>query len=230
MQRNIHILEELNTIAPNIPVEGNVMPYGVPEGYFTLLPTQMLMRAQVQSNPVGAVPELYFENFATQMLQKIKALEQPQELIEAGSLLNSISKNMPFTVPEGYFESLIKSLPLEREFISETAVVSIASNKKTMWQWAVAATIIITLGLTYWWTTQPENVEAPVAQIKVLEEVLAETDEEVMTAYLSEEENETLDFAYFLVYSGENLEESMQQISTETIEQYLNNTSKQIAL
>lgn len=55
------------------------------------------------------VPHGYFEGFATHLLNRIKALEAKnaaEEIQTLSPLLASISRQIPYSVPEGYFPSL----------------------------------------------------------------------------------------------------------------------------
>jgi hypothetical protein len=56
---------------------------------------------------VYSVPEGYFEGFARSVLERIKASEQDAatELENLSPLLASLSRKMPFAVPQGYFEA-----------------------------------------------------------------------------------------------------------------------------
>ena len=58
------------------------------------------------TGPVFNLPEGYFENFPRLMLERIKAggSEAREEISEISPLLASISRKMPHSVPEHYFE------------------------------------------------------------------------------------------------------------------------------
>jgi hypothetical protein len=64
--------------------------------------------------PVFNVPEGYFESFADEVLARIKgkqAVSPSNELDSLSPLLSGISRKMPFSVPEGYFDEASTSLP-----------------------------------------------------------------------------------------------------------------------
>ena len=64
--------------------------------------------------PVFNVPEGYFESFAEGVLAKIKgkqAVSSSDELAALSPLLAGISRKMPFSVPENYFDEATMSLP-----------------------------------------------------------------------------------------------------------------------
>ena len=63
--------------------------------------------------PGYRVPDGYFDNLVGVIIKKIKAAEPAntrQELEEISPLLNSISKTNPYSVPQGYFSELSKSM------------------------------------------------------------------------------------------------------------------------
>ena len=59
--------------------------------------------ARIGNQPVFTVPEGYFDNLATEVLKRIKASETEEAL---PAIFNQLSKNNPYQVPAGYFESL----------------------------------------------------------------------------------------------------------------------------
>jgi hypothetical protein len=64
--------------------------------------------------PVFNVPEGFFEGFAESVLAKIKgkqAVSPSDELAELSPLLAGISRTMPYSVPDNYFNEASSSLP-----------------------------------------------------------------------------------------------------------------------
>lgn len=64
--------------------------------------------------PVFDVPESYFEGFADAVLAKIKgqqAVSVTDELESITPLLAGIPRNMPYSVPDNYFNNVIQNLP-----------------------------------------------------------------------------------------------------------------------
>lgn len=58
-------------------------------------------------NAVFSVPDAYFDTFSKNLLQKIRATDQHitvKEELQSFTTLGSISKQMPFTVPDSYFK------------------------------------------------------------------------------------------------------------------------------
>lgn len=95
------ILNELKNIAPTLATASRQMPFEVPAGYFEQLADSML--AQVN---VTAVPSGYFDNFADNMLALVRQQEAQQELTNVAPTVAGLSRQMPYSVPAGYFDSL----------------------------------------------------------------------------------------------------------------------------
>jgi hypothetical protein len=114
------IEDELNEISPGLAGWSVNIPYQVPADYFERLPLQVL--ALVKNTPgetaalsslpranVFEAPHGYFDNFPGLMVSRIRAMESDSpgdELKELSPLLSGIGKNVPFTLPEGYFQDL----------------------------------------------------------------------------------------------------------------------------
>lgn len=135
MEERDTISAELKLVAPALHGISRQMPYALPEGYFELLPMQMLSKISRHAQPV--VPEGYFDTLPAIMLKKVKSMEVNQELEEVAPLLNTISRDMPFSVPAGYFESLQPGI----EAPEETPVVPMHAKRRP-WMWAAAAIAI----------------------------------------------------------------------------------------
>lgn len=110
MENNLTILNELKALSPILAEKRPGHPYSVPEGYFSQFP--MIMAEKVES-PLASkmsdpmqVPAGYFNNLAEDILKKIKSQETFSETDYRSELLEKIGRNMPYTVPGGYFESL----------------------------------------------------------------------------------------------------------------------------
>lgn len=125
MQRSHEILNELEQLSMVVAGISRQMPYEAPEGYFsefsgkilTLLEQDVQEKAPSPDWGKGSamsVPEGYFEGFASKMMDKIRAqAPQPTQAADPDSpLLTRIGKNMPYQVPEGYFETSIPSAVL----------------------------------------------------------------------------------------------------------------------
>jgi hypothetical protein len=127
------ISEELRLLSAVVAAISRQTPYEVPEGYFLMLPVQVLQQVggrqvlgEGDDKPLAfSVPEGYFDGFAAQLLNKIKG---GKDLGVAGgnvggyldvaggndgeggedpysSILVEVGRKTPYTVPEGYFEA-----------------------------------------------------------------------------------------------------------------------------
>ena len=73
-----------------------------------------------------AVPSGYFESLAEAVLAKIKRqnLSPVSEIAELSPLLAGLSKKMPFSIPDDYFQTSIENLPLAAFENEESAMLS----------------------------------------------------------------------------------------------------------
>lgn len=152
MNKQTYIANELKQIAPDInwPAEA---PFTVPVGYFEQLPAVIMLQIQLEDLRSGTpavqqhptIPAAYFDGLSQTIMQRIKAEETstPQAELESLSpFLAAIPKQVPFTVPEGYFESLqvnhlLPAPPLR---------VVHRTNASTWIKWTVAACLTALVG------------------------------------------------------------------------------------
>lgn len=157
-----NILSEIRLVAPKLENISREMPFSVPEGYFEMMPLKMLSKLAIPSK-TPMVPEGYFESLADIMLSKVKNLEVQEELDTVAPLLNNISKKMPFSIPEGYFEQL--NPPIDQwavPVINETPqVVPLRLKKRNPFAWAAAASVAALIGVFSWQTFWNSPVSPP---------------------------------------------------------------------
>jgi hypothetical protein len=221
MERNMDILKELQQLAPELREMPAAMPFSLPDNYFVLFPSRMLLKIYSKQNTLS-VPEGYFENFSQTMLNKVKSNPVASELDEVAPFLNRMPKTMPYQIPAGYFEAL----EWKREqptSISGGKVVSLFGPK--LKQWAVAAAIATGVLWGGWWlsnrtadTTQYAAV--PTATMEI--EQLAGVEEGAIFDYLDVEDNDMLEFATMLFNEDETIENKLQTIHTNDLISYLN--------
>jgi len=127
MNAKNEISEELRLLSAVVNDISRETPYRVPAGYFDGFPALILSLTGEVTGTEGpffatdehkpltfSVPEGYFEGFAQGLLDKIKAgqtkvqvLDDPrQELAQLSPVLNSISRQLPYQTPQGFFEEL----------------------------------------------------------------------------------------------------------------------------
>jgi len=222
MQRSHEILNELEQLSMVVAGISRQMPYEAPEGYFSEFPRKMLTLLEQDAlekapspdwgkGPAMSVPEGYFEGFASKMMDKIRAqASQPTQATDPDSpLLTRIGKNMPYQVPEGYFETSIPSTVLMGlkdkpvyqvpegyfETLAEIVVariqpaevkqatgklISIGSSRKTAW-WKYAAAAVVTGSiLTFgWMRLRTDPGTPPVALVNVPQDLTKVSDQDL---------------------------------------------------
>jgi hypothetical protein len=130
MEERNEISVELSAISALVSGIDRRTPYEVPVGYFERLPALVMSRIAAVS-PTFQVPEGYFDQFATSVLARIKAgasdtssSDSPirrmgedvaEELARLSVTLSGISREMPYRLPEGYFDGLSPVLTLLKD-------------------------------------------------------------------------------------------------------------------
>lgn len=214
---------EIQTIAPALLVNGKRvgMPFaGPPEGYFDTLPHTILPRLQAYGK-VYSVPAGYFEGLPQLVLEQVKI---SNEAIAETPLLNSISKKMPYSVPDQYLtEVQIPELPKEEAKVVPIWQVRVFS----MARWAAAAVLIAGLGWAFMhFYPNGQQTNSYTVQAANMETQLKQTDSTLLQSYLTEEQ-EYAELANILVGSAEGVESGLQSISTTDLEAYLQSNTVQ---
>lgn len=114
MNQHDNILLELKQLSLVVAAIGQKNIYTVPEGYFEMLSSEVLLQVQsthpqaISPEMKASVPEGYFEGLADTILAKIKIQSKHQTSGEAtmSPLLAGIGNKNIFSVPEGYFDAL----------------------------------------------------------------------------------------------------------------------------
>ncbi len=124
METKNEILNELRQVSPVLAEISRKNLLKVPENYFEQLSGEIMLRINSmqqseifpaffplidKNTPFTLPPDGYFDGFAEKMLDRIRAgsaTSVDDELSSISPLLKSISRNTPFSVPEGYFEEL----------------------------------------------------------------------------------------------------------------------------
>ena len=129
--------EELGYLSPVLSDISKQIPYSVPQGYFEGLAEKAMQSISESSDYLQKVTKESFGQTANEEMETLSPL------------LNSLKKEMPYTVPQGYFESLSENISKE-ESKPATKVISITSRK--WFRYAAAAVVvgmIITTGLLF---------------------------------------------------------------------------------
>jgi hypothetical protein len=208
-------MDELETVAPGLRNMPAVAPYSVPTGYFESLAQIVLTR--VGNNPqTDAVPEGYFNSFPDTMLAKVRSLEVANELEAVAPLLNSISKQPVYQVPDGYFDTLQATPPVQ---VGKAPIRSIASR---VWPYAVAACLAAAVWFGAQWNAPgPQKQEPALASQTNVDTALANIDAEAIQLYL---DNNTVNGTYAsLQTSVDDVEELLKNFDSTTLQTYYNN-------
>ena len=115
MLGNNTIEEELRSETPTLAGIVNKYVYAIPVDYFENIAASVLGKINNESENENAftnltpysIPELYFENLSAIILQKTKQTKSlntvVDELDNIAPLLNTISKEQIYSIPQGYF-------------------------------------------------------------------------------------------------------------------------------
>lgn len=223
--RNKHIITELLEIAPQLAAAGNRTPYGVPNGYFDEFASSMLL--QVKATRAQDVPAGYFDQFAIQMLQKVRGNEVREELEAVSPLLNSLPKTMPHTVPQGYFEQWQPKIPGQNE--QRPAKIIALGSAKRWKQWAAAAAILFTMGISWqlWVNKGDDSTYTAATSPAVVDTLITGIDAGSLTDYLEDSQANSA-FASLLLIAQQDVETGVAQLSDEELKWYLENQAVEI--
>lgn len=159
MNRQTYISDELLQIAPGISWPAEV-PFTVPADYFEHLAAAILLQIQLEDlrsetaatpGHQATIPAGYFEELPKAILQRIQAEEEQPDLITAKAELETLSpflaaipREVPFTVPNGYFETLRADADHPR---TANPLRTVHRNRTATWlKWTVAACLTAFIG------------------------------------------------------------------------------------
>lgn len=206
------------------------MPFVVPGGYFQSLAASIVDRISRESVfPSAAaspfqVPDGYFEDLSGQILAKVRALgDEKEEPGIMSPLLASISKKVPYTVPEGYFDTFTVPVPAEA---SNGKLVSFRLARKWMQYAAVAMVAGVLVTGAFLYTDKNDYLgQEKYEQLDLPTALNSVTDEELVN-YLDNPEHyistahESNSFTGEEVYS--DVKKTIQLLSDEEMHSYLN--------
>jgi hypothetical protein len=184
MDRSKEILTEIQEIAPILADSGLPrIPYSLPIGYFERFPDILMERILLEGS------------MDTDFAKGIPEISSRQEIAEISGLLAGLQHKNPYQVPEGYFESLNKKMPVTEVVAKESMrVIPIESRKEkekhTAFQsrqktpvfhfsrvlkYSVAACIVALIGLNlYNLTSQNDKFTDPISGLtKVSDQEMA---------------------------------------------------------
>ncbi|MCW3462910.1 hypothetical protein [Chitinophaga nivalis] len=152
MNKREDIANELRRIIPDVHWPAYT-PYTAPVGYFEHFPETVITQIRSQESPASALPPVtpqlfttpagYFDALPATVLQRVRTLEATPaaELTELSPFLATLSRQTPFSIPEGYFETL--PVPLH----AASPTLRVHHRKRNGWiKWAAAACLSIFAG------------------------------------------------------------------------------------
>ncbi len=145
MESNNNILIEILEVAPTLAIANKALPYTVPTTYFNTFSTEVLSTISEnilpKVNAPFAVPDNYFAQLSTNVLFNIDnelnlKVTVNEELMLIAPLLTTINKNVNYSIPNNYFNTLI--IPTTK---SVAKIIKFKSVRK--WVVYVAAACVI---------------------------------------------------------------------------------------
>lgn len=224
-------------------------PYFIPQDYFAGLEGELMAKVKALSHIINntsieglpkknpfSIPEQYFETFPEMVWARINAEEDVDMELATSPLLSSLKKSNPFETPE-------LNIPIPAKPVTETAAkpnnpVPMVVKKRLQWaKWSAAASIAVffILGATWLQMDKMDNQPAnslsasPANANNNTMKLLASIPEQDIANYVSQHADEFDEFTLEANLASvpaavqtKNLESSLQDISDEDIEAYLN--------
>ncbi len=119
MYQQDNILNELQELSPTLSAIPRLNVFRVPEGYFDLLSTQLLLQVRAEQSALvtpemnASVPQGYFDNLADNIIARIRKESLSEVVLEThavSSLVAEIGNRNIYQAPEGYFDNLANGL------------------------------------------------------------------------------------------------------------------------
>ncbi|MDB5192313.1 MAG: hypothetical protein JWQ96_1876 [Segetibacter sp.] len=229
MEKREQILAELQEVSQALAQINKTNVWSVPYAYFTNLPDIILGKIKERegsfhlssANPFK-VPGGYFEGLADNILKKINTAKSEvyTDLEELAPVLNTISKNELFAVPEGYFEQVAFIAPKPQ------AKISSLSRTNKILCYAVAAGITGIMAVSSYLYFNNDTTQSGVAPINVAAAVDNLSEEDILT-YL--ETNSTASDVINVNNTSDSALEVnglLKEMPEEGIREFLNETSE----
>jgi hypothetical protein len=212
-----NILQELQEVAPALITCMGQATYTIPPDYFNQLPFEIMAEIQLQAfkqeNNIQpfTIPNSYFDGLSKDILSKIKSQNSNNsavfnELETIAPLLNSIDKQPPNAIPDGYFNKLEVNT-------TNTKVVPFRSVARFV-NYAAAAMIvgILSVGTVQYLKTIPNTTN--------FEKEIAKTSVDEIHHYLESQPNIEFSVVIPLIDEPEN-NNFLEAASEEEIQHYL---------
>ena len=224
------ILSELKAISPAVANLPKTNPFSVPLDYFEKNFSNIINHikenqvndenkslnhiSSIEKNkPAFEVPNDYFETFENKLMQKIRTAQSvDDELSEIAPGLISMRTNNPFTVPKGYFNSIVIGVPSTKNKLAKVF------QMKKMLRYAAAACIIGLIGFLY--VLIKVDHSAPLVASSANNPQAEELSLNDMVVYL--EQMEGIDHDIDAALSNEDESNLLVDLDKETIKELLN--------
>lgn len=233
--KNYEILLELKTIAPTLVELENKTPFKVSPHYFEHLSNQIVEKINLNEEitiiPLSPLPYSidanYFINLPGTVMQKIyenvEKAEVFEELENISPVLNTINKNMVYTVPAGYFKTALKTAPVDK------AKIIISPSINTAVNYLAAAVIIGLLMIGIFLFTGNQNEDYKENTVKAVVEVKKLSEDDILNFL---KKTSPADNIVISTNSKreEHIKNSLQNISDIEIKQFLQENEDTIEL
>ncbi|MDE1191176.1 MAG: hypothetical protein PW786_03430 [Arachidicoccus sp.] len=192
--------------------------YTVPANYFESLSNIILSKIKlslIRNNTAFSLPEHYFSDFPNKIISRIK-----QEGSET-PILNSISKEMLYVVPQNYFNELTIKLSDKKAEIAETKIIPFVPKHRN-WRMAIAAAVVSAIVLSAGLIWENNNTEPKIKTqyASVLQNDLSSLSNQEIENYLNYSESYVDDDSV----NVEQTQNELKDISGSDVETYLNQT------
>jgi hypothetical protein len=239
MENRETILQELKQISEVVASLERKNTFFVPPAYFDGFASSVLARIQAENAVFGSkttpfsVSEGYFDGLASTVLDRIRQQQVQtveEERNEIAPILNTISRQPVYTVPDGYFESLEITVPLKVARPAEK-VFSLGKSRRIL-QYAVAAcTAGILMVGAYLYTNRGTGTPGETVAISYDSALKMDVSQELAGVNVQEIDqylNETPVVGYSINTAPDevDVEQYIQSASDEEIRQYLNETAE----
>ena len=180
-----NIAQELRDLESTLADLSAQNTYSVPEGYFEGLAEKVLSRIRA----IEAAPAGYFEDMESTLVSVAMYGEQEasEELGNISPLLSGLKKEMPYSVPAGYFDTI--STPVT-EAHQPAKVVAMGDSRK-WFRYAAAAVVtgvVALLSILYFSQDNTGNTEGTLAakfEKSMLKEI-RKTSDTVLTEFVKQ--------------------------------------------
>ncbi|NCT92801.1 MAG: hypothetical protein GXC72_00120 [Chitinophagaceae bacterium] len=230
MHPNPQIAAELSEISPFWSDTPVFTPYHVPDGYFVHLPGLVADKRVLADTITGKnlpylVPADYFAQLPAAVWQAIRSSAVSTELESVAPLLSGIPRQMPYSVPSGYFQEK----PVTGITMPAAKPVPVRRMAARWMQYAAAAVVtgVLVMG-AFMFTDGPGGIDNS-SYIKMdVGEEMNKISEEDLSAYLSTHDKllPGMDREAVSLDELPDASEHIQQVSDEDLEQYVNENTE----